>query len=402
MTGTRKRFGPGAMIAAAFIGPGTVTTAALAGGNFGFTLLWAVGFSVLATLLLQEMTARLGTVAQVGLGEAIAQRTGGGPFKWPAAVLVISAIVIGNAAYEAGNITGAAAGLPPLLWGETNLWGLVIGALAFTVLTTGKMQRIEAVLVLLVACMALVFVGTALALTPDLNGVFRGLFTPTIPEQSGLLILGIIGTTVVPYNLFLHASALKQRAADGFSLAAAQRDVALSIIGGGVITLCIAITAAVVLHDTGQEVRSLSQLAPTLTPLLGDASGALLTLGFFAAGLSSAITAPLAAAFAVTEVLAVQAQRRATLFRWTWRLVLGFGICVASLDLRPIELIVFAQFANGVLLPITAAFIVWICNDRGLLGEHTNSLFHNVGGLFVLAVTVALGARSVLLATGWL
>ena len=106
-----KGFGPGAMIAAAFIGPGTVTTATLAGGNFGFTLLWAIAFSTVATLTLQEMTARLGSVAQVGLGEAIATRTSNTVFRWPAALLVIAAIVIGNAAYEAGNITGAGAGL---------------------------------------------------------------------------------------------------------------------------------------------------------------------------------------------------------------------------------------------------------------------------------------------------
>lgn len=77
MTMNRRNFGPGAMVAAAFIGPGTVTTATLAGGNFGFTLLWAVAFSVAATLVLQEMTARLGTIGQMGLGEAIAQRTQG-------------------------------------------------------------------------------------------------------------------------------------------------------------------------------------------------------------------------------------------------------------------------------------------------------------------------------------
>ena len=125
-----KGFGPGAMIAAAFIGPGTVTTATLAGGNFGFTLLWAIGFSVIATLTLQEMTARLGAVAQVGLGEAIAARTNNTPLRWPAALLVIAAIVVGNAAYEAGNITGAGAGLPSWALSAVNIWPLIIGLAA--------------------------------------------------------------------------------------------------------------------------------------------------------------------------------------------------------------------------------------------------------------------------------
>ena len=95
-------------------------------------------------------------------------------------------------------------------------------------------------------------------------------------------------------------------------------------------------------------------------------------------------------------------KKRDRAFKWTWRLVLAFGVIVASLSLRPIELIVFAQFTNGILLPITAAFIVWIANDQDLLGKHRNTPFNNAMGLFVLTVTCVLGLRSVLMASGWL
>ena len=397
-----KGFGPGAMIAAAFIGPGTVTTATLAGGNFGFTLLWAIAFSVVATLTLQEMTARLGAVAQVGLGEAIAVRTSNNIFRWPAAMLVIAAIVIGNAAYEAGNITGAGAGLPSWTLNSLNVWPLIIGAVAFLVLNRQGSQFLEQTLGLLVVAMALVFVGTALVLQPSLSAILRGLFIPTLPENAALIVLGIIGTTVVPYNLYLHASVIKRHSKEGMTLADARRDIQLSVIGGGVITLCIAVTAAAVLHGGPNPTSSFTQLAPTLAPLLGQASFAVLGLGFFAAGLSSAITAPLAAAHAVTEVLSLDADKRDRVFKWTWRLVLAFGVVVASLSLKPIELIVFAQFTNGLLLPITAAFILWIANDSELLRQHRNTLANNAIGFFVLAVTCGLGLRGILLASGWL
>ena len=397
-----KGFGPGAMIAAAFIGPGTVTTATLAGGNFGFTLLWAIAFSVIATLTLQEMTARLGAVAQVGLGEAIAARTSNTMFRWPAALLVIAAIVVGNAAYEAGNITGAGAGLTSWTLGPINIWPLMIGTAAFLVLNRQGAVFLERTLALLVVAMAFVFVGTALVLQPSLSDILRGLFIPTLPENAGLIVLGIIGTTVVPYNLYLHASVIKRHSRDGMTLAEARQDIQLSVIGGGIITLCIAITAAVVLHGTPNPTSSFTQLAPTLAPLLGQASFAVLGLGFFAAGLSSAITAPLAAAYAVTEVLNLEVEQRDRVFTWTWRLVLAFGVFVASFSLKPLELIVFAQFTNGLLLPITAAFILWIANDSTLLGQHRNTRVNNAMGFFVLTVTCGLGLRSILLATGWL
>lgn len=402
MTKRIKGFGPGAMIAAAFIGPGTVTTATLAGGNFGFTLLWAIAFSIVATLTLQEMTARLGAVAQVGLGEAIAARTSNTLFRWPSALLVIAAIVIGNAAYEAGNITGAGAGLPGWTVSFLNIWPLVIGAVAFFILNREGSNFLEQTLGLLVLAMALVFLGTALVVQPSLADIMRGLLIPRMPENAGLIVLGIIGTTVVPYNLYLHASVIKRHSRDGLTLADARRDIQISVIGGGIITLCIAVTAAAVLHGGPTPTSSFTQLAPTLAPLLGQASFAVLGLGFFAAGLSSAITAPLAAAYAVTEVLNLTAEQRDRVFKWTWRLVLAFGVIVASLSLKPIELIVFAQFTNGLLLPITAAFILWIANDSELLGNYRNSLLNNVMGFFVLTVACGLGLRGILLATGLL
>ena len=390
------------MVAAAFIGPGTVTTATLAGGNFGFTLLWAVAFSVIATLVLQEMTCRLGVVGQLGLGDAIVQKTQSRGLYIPAAALVICAIFIGNAAYEAGNITGAAVGLPKFSVMDINLWGVLIGAAAFLLLASGKFRLIEHVLVGLVVCMALVFVGTAVVVAPPFLEILKGLITPTLPENGMLVIIGLIGTTVVPYNLFLHAATLKRHAADGVTLAEARRDITISVLGGGLITLCIVITAAAALHGSGAPVVSLNDLAPTLQPLLGDSSSTFLAIGFLAAGLSSAITAPLAAAYAVTEIVQLRPELKNRVFRWTWQSVIIAGVLFASLSLKPLQLILLAQIANGALLPVIALFILWVSNDKTLLREHSNNRIQNLLGCAVVGITLVLGLRSILLATGWL
>ena len=390
------------MVAAAFIGPGTVTTATLAGGNFGFTLLWAVAFSVIATLVLQEMTCRLGVVGQLGLGDAIVQKTQSRGLYIPAAALVICAIFIGNAAYEAGNITGAAVGLPKFSVMDINLWGVFIGAVAFLLLASGKFRLIEHVLVGLVVCMALVFVSTAVVVAPPFLEILKGLITPTLPENGILVVIGLIGTTVVPYNLFLHAATLKRHAADGVTLAEARRDITISVLGGGLITLCIVITAAAALHGSGAPVVSLNDLAPTLQPLLGDSSSTFLAIGFLAAGLSSAITAPLAAAYAVTEIVQLRPELKNRVFRWTWQSVIIAGVLFASLSLKPLQLILLAQIANGALLPVIALFILWVSNDKTLLREHSNNRIQNLLGCAVVGITLVLGLRSILLATGWL
>ena len=110
-----KNIGPGPFIAAAFIGPGTVTLCTLSGANFGYTLLWAMALSILATIALQEMSARLGIISQKGLAEVIRTEIKNPPLRAGAILLILSAIVIGNAAYEAGNISGGALGLEAVL-----------------------------------------------------------------------------------------------------------------------------------------------------------------------------------------------------------------------------------------------------------------------------------------------
>jgi len=87
-----KNIGPGALVTAAFIGPGTVTACTLAGVNYGYTLLWALLFAVIATIILQEMSARLGLVTQKGLGENLRGIIAASVFKWPLFALIIVAL----------------------------------------------------------------------------------------------------------------------------------------------------------------------------------------------------------------------------------------------------------------------------------------------------------------------
>ena len=106
--------GPGVLVAAAFIGPGTVTVCSIAGVTFGFALIWAIVLSVIATIVLQEMAARLGLIARKGLSEIIRNDLNNPIVKWGVIILIVSSIIIGNAAYEAGNISGGVLGLESL------------------------------------------------------------------------------------------------------------------------------------------------------------------------------------------------------------------------------------------------------------------------------------------------
>lgn len=388
------RFGPGALVAAAFIGPGTVTTATLAGTGYGYALLWTVLFSIVGTYVLQEMSIRLALVGDMDLGQAIAQKSDGIRKKL-AIVLIVSAIFIGNAAYEAGNITGALLGFEHWIdsGSEKILVILGIGLMAGLLLFFGNYRQVQSSLVFLVSTMGLVFILTAILVGPDLGSILRGLFIPRVPENAWLVCTGLVGTTIVPYNLFLHASAVrKQWRSEDLSIA--RKDAFISILLGGVITMCIIICAAAVSQSQQVKIEGLSDLSRQLSPVLGDWSSVFLSIGFLAAGLSSAITAPLAAAYAISGLLSWEDDDKSHRFRMIWCIVLLVGITFACMGWKPISVIFFAQIANGMLLPVVAIFLLLVVNDRSTITNFRNNLWQNVLGGVVVALTLLLAAKS--------
>ena len=123
---------------------------------------------------------------------------------------ILAAIFIGNAAYEAGNISGAVLGIEAI-FGKTfsKFDPLMITFLAFILLFIGNYKVLEKSLVMLVILMSISFLLTAAITTPNWKVVLKGIFIPTLPKNSLLTIIGLVGTTIVTYNLFLHASMVK-------------------------------------------------------------------------------------------------------------------------------------------------------------------------------------------------
>lgn len=386
-----KYFGPSTLVTAAFIGPGTLTVCTMAGAGFGYELLWVLLFATIATIFLQEMTARIGLLTQKGLGEALRSQLQQPVTRAFAVGLVFVAIAIGNAAYEAGNISGAVLGISGV-FGESFLWAPVIGLVAFGLLYTGKIRLIERMLIALVFIMSFIFTVTAFAVQPSIEDIFSGLFSPHISTQNAFVILGLVGTTIVPYNLFLHASSVSSKWKHADSLKDLRRENAVAIGLGGLISIAIVITSGTTLY--GQSVSGMGDMALQLEPLLGSWSRYFLAIGLFAAGISSAITAPLAAAYATQGVFGWNPEMTSLKFRLVWATVLILGTTCSMLGYKPIQVIQLAQVANGVLLPIIVCFLVYLCNRKSLLGRFVNKWWQNLLAILFIALSILLSFKS--------
>ncbi|MCF6263124.1 MAG: Nramp family divalent metal transporter [Xanthomonadales bacterium] len=385
--------GPAVLVAAAFIGPGTVTTATLAGANFGYALIWALVFSVAACIVLQEMAARLGVVAQQGLGETLREVLVQPLIRYSVFVLVTVAIFIGNSAYQGGNIAGASLGLDALFPKLPIAWPLLISLLTFSALITGSYKLLEKALLGLVFLMSLAFFTTFVLTKPDMAALFSGVM-PSLPDGAILTVIALIGTTVVPYNLFLHASFVSNRWSSPEDLPKVRKDIYFSIGLGGLLSIAVISTAAAAFFNTQISIQSAADMSVQLEPLLGSWARISMGVGLFAAGISSAVTAPLAAAYAITGILGWSSDLKSRRFRMIWLIVLLIGLVLASSGYRPLTIIWFAQIANGILLPLMAGFLLYVMNQSEILGRYKNTLMHNLLGLAVILVTLVLSAKS--------
>ncbi len=388
-------------MSAAFIGPGTVTACTLAGANFGFALIWALVFATIATIVLQDMAARLGGAAQLGLGEALMRTLPSASLKWAVGALIVIALFVGNSAYQAGNLTGAALGLAAILGDDVNHRKLLVAGIALLAglaVMLGRYAILERILIALVVVMAAAFAASFILVRPNLSAILAGL-APTIPDEATLTVVALLGTTIVPYNLFLHAAAAKRKWSPGEGAKTARVEGAVSIGLGGLVSIFIMSTAAGAIFQSGLDVRSAADMAAAIEPTFGVAARYILGVGMLAAGLTSAITAPMATAFALTE-LAGGGAGEGRQFRAIGVLVVVVGAGISLLEINPVVLIVLAQYANGLLLPFIGMFLLIVMNTKSVLGAHTNSTLANLAGGAVVLITLAIGLRSVLRAAG--
>jgi len=379
------------VVAAAFIGPGTVTACGAAGAEHGTTLLWALTFSGFACFTLQEAAARVSAVSDTTLARAIRLRSRSRTARAASVVLVCGAIVVGCAAYEAGNLLGAVTGLRMASGGPASAWWpwMVAGVGAAGLLASGTARIVARVMGVFVALMGVAFLVTAARLGTPPAAALAGAVIPRVPDGAAFAVLGLVGTTVVPYNLFLGSGLAR-----GQRLGEIRFGLAVAIGLGVVVSMAIVVVGAAVPGSFSFE-----GIAAALGQRLGGWAPGAFAVGLAAAGFSSAVTAPLAAAITASGLFSRDAAgwgERDRRYRAVWAVVVATGLAFGLVGFRPVPLILAAQALNGILLPFVAAFLWLVVNDRALLGDRVNGAVANAAFAVTVAVAVALGSWGVL------
>lgn len=346
--------------------------------------------------MLQEAAARVSIVSGLNLGQAIAQNFEGKSSRWLILILVVGAIIFGSAAYQTGNILGALVGIQLVFDVSTKVLVVIIGLVVVLVLSIPSLRIVARLMGFLVVFMGVVFFTTAIFVAQDLSSqeFLNGLVIPNLPYENGadLLILGLIGTTVVPYNLFLGSGVSDKT----HQLREMRLGLAVAIFLGGIISMAVLIVGTAIEGDF-----SFGALAKALTSQLGGWAVYLFGFGMFAAGFSSAITAPLASAITAQSLFGDKNpekwKRSGRNFRVVWAFVLLVGLSFGLSDVKPVPAIILAQALNGLVLPFISIFLVFVINDPRLMHqEGLNKKSNNVLMGIVVWVTLNLGFFNVL------
>jgi NRAMP (natural resistance-associated macrophage protein)-like metal ion transporter len=392
--------GPGLVASSAGNDAGGIATYSSTGAKYGYDLIWLMLLITVSLAVVQEMCARLGAATGRGLLDLIRERFG---VAW--AVFAVAVILVANGGLVISEFVGIGAAIE--LLGVSKYIAVPVGAaFVWYVVVMGTYGRVEKILLL----MTLVFFAypiAAIMARPNWGEVAHGAFIPTIhrePEYIFLLV-GLLGTTITPYMQLFQQSSIVERGGDRRRYGPERTDTYVGVIFSNLMSIFMIIATAATLHVAGKtDIDSAASAAKALEPVAGQFAGMIFAVGLLGASLLAAAVLPLATSYAVTEAFGYAKGinldfRRARLFFVLFTVLVIVGAVAALIPGLPvIQLVLWVQVLNGILLPIILVFILLLIRDQQLVRELKNTRLYNILGwgtftLITLAVLIMLGSQ---------
>jgi len=389
--------GPGLIVMVGDNDAGAFATYGQAGQDYGTRLLWTLLLLIPVLYVNQEMVLRLGAVTGVGHARLILERFG----KFWGAFSVVDLFILNalTIVTEFIGITLAAGylGLPKIA--AVALAGAVVVGAAFT----GSFRRFERIAVAFCAG-SLLLVPVYFLAHPHLTQMGSGFVVPQLPGGAGqlstvmLLIIGIVGTTVAPWQLFFQQSYVIDKRITPRFMRYEKADLWIGIVvvvaGGAAL---MGATAAAFAHMPGfGHFTDASGLASGLQAYAGRAAGVLFAIALLDASIIGAFAVSLSTAYAISDVFGInhslhRGVRGAKGFYAVYAGLIGAAAAIVLVPGSPLGLLTEGvQVLAGVLLPSASVFLLLLCNDREVLGPWVNGRKTNVFTAAVVAVLVSL------------
>jgi NRAMP (natural resistance-associated macrophage protein)-like metal ion transporter len=399
--------GPGIIVMIADNDAGGISTYAVTGSKYGFSLLWIFIPLIPMAYYVQEMTVRLGAVTKRGHAEAIFDGFGAFWGWFSIADLAITDWLTLVTEYIGMTAAMSIFGIAP--W----ITVIVVTLVLFAVILTGKYWTFER-LTLFFCLFNLVYIPAAFwamdtTAAPSWMEVLRGFR----PQMAGFnmdlifILLANIGTTIAPWMIFFQQSAVVDKGIDVHDISFGK----LETFVGSMVTCLVAVfiiiatSAAFFYHKPPIVIEDAAQTAEAIVPLLAPAYGhiarKLFAIGLFDAGFLGALCISLSTSWAVGEVFGWshslnQKVREAPWFYGIYLIMLVTAGLVVLIPNAPLVTItMFVQVVAVTLLPSSLVFLILLLNDDSVMGKYVNTRSQNIMNwaivIFVVIMSTLMG-----------
>jgi len=395
--------GPGLITANADNDVGGITTYSLAGAQFGYELLWLLLPVTVALIVTQEMCARMGAVTGKGLADLIRENFGVKVTFWVLVTFVLCDL--GNTASEFAGIASAAPILHTYAPIFNKYWLTIAGAaFVFFIVTRGTYRIVEKIF-LAFCTVYLSYIISGIIVHPNWHDVARAMVLPRITPNAAYLLMtiGVIGTTISPWMQFYIQSAVVEKGVKIKDYPYSRIDVISGAIFTDVVAFFIIVSCAATIFVFNAHaapghrivVNDAGDAAAALAPLAGKYASLLFAIGLLNAALFTASILPLSTAYYVCEAFGFESgvERRFREAPVFYSLYLGLIIIGAGLVLLPgaplLQIILYSQVLNGMLLPVVLILMLLLINNKKLMGTYTNGpVFNAIAWATVIIVGV--------------
>jgi Mn2+/Fe2+ NRAMP family transporter len=383
--------GPGIITANVDNDAGGIATYSLAGGNFGYRLLWVMLPVTVALIIIQEMCARMGAITGKGLSDLIRERFGVRVTVW-----VMGGMLLSNWTNTLAEFSGVASAAE--IFGVTRYVAVPLAAvLVWLIVFRSNYRKVEKVF--LAACTVYLsyFISGFMA-RPDWGEVGRQIVRPTLTFDGPtiMMTIGIIGTTIAPWMQFYQQSSVVDKGIRAQDYKFTLVDVIVGCFAAVITCFFIVFTCAATIHAHGQRVETIDQAAQALFPLAGRFCASLFAFGLLNASLFSACILPLSTTYLVCEGMGWErgvnrSFREAPEFYVLYAAMIVLGAGIVLLPRAPLLTIMYlSQVLNGILLPAVLVFILVLINDSKLMGKYRNNRFYNVVSVGTVGIILVL------------
>ncbi|PYV98338.1 MAG: Mn transporter [Acidobacteria bacterium] len=390
----------------AVVGPGFITanvdndangiwTYSSAGAQFGYHVLWTMVPTLLALIVIQEMSSRMGAVTGKGLSDLIREEFG---------LRITFFMMLGLILTNFGNIVGEFAGIA----GSLELFGLskyktvpVCALIVWLIIVKGQYKSVEKVFLVASFFYVTYIVAGFLARPQWVASMVATIKPPngTLLRQSSYLymVIGLVGTTIAPWMQFYLQASVVEKGVTRRQYRTSRIDVISGCIFAVIVAWFIVVACAATLFVHGfHTVSDAKDAAQALRPLAGDYAYILFAMGLFNASLFAASILPLSTAYTVCEGLGFESGvgktfKDAPIFYWLYTvlIVAGAGVILYP-NLPLVRISILSQVVNGIVLPFVLVFMLLLVNKKDLMGTYVNSRFYNVVAWTTTAIMVGL------------